>query len=140
MGQTHEYRAFFQLSSWAKTSVTLSLLVYVGANECMKISTAQCEAIWSSLLTVRSLDQILLSPYKFTCSDRPPFVVTLNWLPRGKVADLLNSTSLSLSCYGSQEVWCVPFVLVLTVLSLLLSCFHCCIPISPSWNSHCFVL
>lgn len=106
----------------------------------MKISTAQCEAICSSLLTGKSLDQILLNPYKFTYSDRPPSVITLNWLPRGKVPDFLCSTSQSLSCYGSQEDWCIAFVLVLIVLNLLLSCFHYCIPISPSRSSHCSVL
>lgn len=135
----------FWLLSWAEISSgqdfsnTIST-VNVGAKEWMKISTAQCEAICSSLLTVKSLDQILLSPYKSTYSDRPPFVITLNWLPRGKVADFLNCTSQSLSCYESQEVWCIPFVLVLTVFNLLLSCFHYYIPISPSWNSHrlCF--
>lgn len=115
---------FSPFPSWAKISSNQNFsntvsAVIVEANEWMKISTGLCKGICSSFLTVKSVDQTLLSPYKFTFSDSPVSVITLSWLPKGRVAEFLSSASQRLSCYRAQEVWCIPIPLFLFLLYLI---------------------
>lgn len=115
---------FSPFPSWAKISSNQNFsntvsAVNVEGHEWKKISTGLCKGICSSFLTVKPVDQTLLSPYKFTFSDSPVSVITLNWLPKGRVAEFLSSASQRLSCCRAQEVWCIPVPLFLFLLYLI---------------------
>lgn len=123
---------FPHLSSWTKISSGQEFhntvpAANVGANEWLKISTARCEAICSSLLTLKSLDQILFSPYKFTYSDRLPFIITE--LATKRKSSWFSEYYKSKSPMGPKKTGAFPLFLFLLHLIYY---FHVFIAVFPS--------